>query len=110
MGEVEELEDGFGTGRAPDGGIGTEQEAGVGILGEGGGEAGEGAAAGGGPVVLEGLIVPPVRQGGEVEIGGVGDQGACREDAGELSEQGLVHGAGGAVGVGGEPGGLGQGR
>ena len=44
-GEVEELEDGCGAGLAADGGVGAEQEAGVGILGEGGGEAGEAAAA-----------------------------------------------------------------
>ena len=57
---------------------------------------------------FEGLIVAPVGQGGAVEVGGVGDEGACGEDAGELGEQALVHGAGGAVGVGGEPGGFGQ--
>ena len=108
MGEVEELEDGGRAGLAADGGVGTEQEAGVGILGEGGGEAGEGATAGGGPVFFESRIVAPMGQGGEVKVGGVGDEGARGEDAGELGEQALVHGAGGAVGVGGEPGGLGQ--
>ena len=57
---------------------------------------------------FEGLIVAPVGQGGEVEVGGIGDEGAGGEDAGELGEQALVHGAGGAVGVGGEPGRFGQ--
>ncbi len=76
-------------------------------MGEGGGEAGEGAAAGGAPVLFEGRIVAPMGQGGEVEVGGIGDEGAFGEDAGELGEQALVHVAGGAVG-GGEPGGLGQ--
>ena len=106
--EVEELEHRFRAGRAADGRVGAQQQAGIGILRQGCGKAGQGAAARAGPVFLQGLIVAPVGQGGEVQIGAVRDQLVVREDARQRGQQGLVHGAGGAVGVGGEPGRLGQ--
>ena len=106
--EVEALEDGVGRRLAADAGIGTQQEAAVGVLGEGGGEADQGPMAGAGPVFLQGLVVDPMRQGGEVEVGGVGDEAALGPQAGQSPQQALVHGAGDAVGVGGHPGRPGQ--
>ena len=56
--EVQELEDGVGGGLAADAGVGAQEQAGIGILGEGGGEAGKSAIAGAGPVPLEGFGRP----------------------------------------------------
>ena len=72
--EVQELEDGVGGGLAADAGVGAQEQAGIGILGKGGGEADKGFIASAGPVFLEGFVVTPVGQGREVEVGGVGDE------------------------------------
>ena len=101
--EVQELEDGVGGGLATDAGVGAQEQATVGILGESDGEADQGAIAGAGPVFPEGFVVAPVGQGGEVEVGGIGHETALGPDAGQRAEQALVHGAGDAVGIRGQP-------
>ena len=106
--EVQELEDGVGGRLAADVGVGAQEQAGVGILGEGGGEADKSAIASAGPVLLQGFVVAPVERGGEVEVGGVGYEAAPGPDAGQGAEQALFHGARDAVGIGAQPGGPGQ--
>ena len=59
-------------------------------------------------MLLQGGVVPPVGDGGEIQVRGLGCQAALAPDAGEGSQQALVHGADHAVGIGGEPSGLGQ--
>ncbi len=108
-GAVEELESGAVTGCSADAaGVGLQQQAGVGILGEGGGDADEGATASAGPMLLQGGVGAPVGQGGEIEVGGVAGEALGGPDGGEGAEQALVHGAGGAIGIRGKRGGLGQ--
>ena len=75
-----------------------QEQAAVGILGESDGEADQGAT-GAGPVFPEG-VVAPVGQG-------AGSTTALGPDA-PRAEQALVHGAGDAVGIRGQPSGLGQ--
>ena len=104
----EEFEGDAVAGFLADPGVGVEQDAGIGILGEGGRDAQQGAAAGAGPVLLQGPVVAPVGQGGEVEVGGVPDESLGGPEGREGAEQALVHGAGGAVGIGGQGGRLGQ--
>ncbi len=98
--EVEELEGGAGAGLVADAaGVGLQEQAGVRVLGEGGGDADEGAAAGAGPMLLQGGVIAPVGQGGEIEVGGVAGEALGGPDGGEGPEQALVHGARGAIGI-----------
>ena len=106
--EVEEFEDGTVGGFPVGAGVGPQDQAGVGILGEGDREADERASAVAGPVLLQGGVVPPVGDRGEIQVRGIGCQPAFAPDTGEGGQQALVHGADHAVGIGGEPSGLGQ--
>ena len=106
--EVEGFEDGTVGGFPVGAGVGPQDQTGVGIPGEGDREADERASAVAGPVLLQGGVVPPVGDRGEIQVRGIGCQPAFAPDTGEGGQQALVHGADHAIGIGGEPSGLGQ--
>ena len=108
LGEVEELDHPVVGAGAAHAGVGAQQQTAVGLLGQGRRDADHGLPPGAAPVLLQGVVVAPVRQRGEVQVGRVAEQLVLGGHARHAAQQAPVHGAGGAVGIGGEPRGLGQ--